>query len=297
MKIGFIVPVIKEFDMESAYKNIEKACLDCKTDFEIIFALNTNLNTTFTKIRSTYVENQKVGAFMVDRKVEQHQLITIAMEYCENFDATVIYTAKEDFNVDVIKAFITSWQAGNKIVYLKKVYTGFSKFIQSVGRFFYNVGTRLMGVYNDLHTENDIQLLDKDVILTINKLPEKNRQLRTLDSFIGYPYDIIHMQINKPSNSQKEYNEKPKKFYVNIALAYGFLALSIISMLVGFIALVADAGFGFITHFILFITVIGFFFSFIVHFTKAMLITRVGLSQDRIEIEELNQKIEKYNIW
>lgn len=297
MKIGFVIPVIKEFDMEAAYKNIEKACLDCKAEFDIIFALNTNLNTTFTKIRSTYVENQKVSAFMVDRKVEQHQLITIAMEYCEGFDATIIYTAKEDFNVDVIKAFITSWQAGNKIVYLKKVYTGFNKFLQSVSRFFYNVGTKVVGVYKDLHTENDIQLLDKDVVLTINKLPEKNRQLRTLDSFIGYPYDIIHIQINKPSNANKEYNEKPKKFYTNISLAYGFLGLSFISMLVGFIGLVADSGFGFIAHFMLLFGMFAFFFAFVIHFTKAMLITRVGLPQDKAEIEELNQKIEKYNIW
>ena len=297
MKIGFVIPVIKEFDMEAAYKNIEKACLDCKADFEIIFALNTNLNTTFTKIRSAYVENQKVSAFMADRKVEQHQLITIAMEYCEGFDATIIYTAKEDFNVDVIKAFITSWQAGNKIVYLKKLYTGFNKFLQTVSRGLYDFGTKLIGIYKDLHTENDIQLLDKDVVLTINKIPEKNRQLRTLDSFIGYPYDVVHIQINKPSNTHKEYNQKPKKFYTNIAFAYSFLFLSIVSFFVAFIGMVAHSHFGGLVYFLLWFAVFAFFFSFVIHFTRAKLITRVGMPQNRDEILELNEKIEKYNIW
>lgn len=297
MKIGFVIPVIKEFDMETAYKNIEKACLDCKAEYEIIFALNTNLNTTFTKIRSTFVENQKVSAFMVDRKVEQHQLITIAMEYCEGFDATIIYTAKEDFNVEVIKAFITSWQAGNKIVYLRKIYTGFSQFMQSVGRAFYNIGTKLVGVYKDLHTENDVQLLDRDVVLTINKLPEKNRQLRTLDSFIGYPYDIIHIQINKPNSNTKEYNEKPKKYYTNIALAYAFLAISFIALVVDFVAIVSSAHFGLLAHFLLWVGVFAAFFAFIIYFTKATLITRVGIQQNKEELADLTEKIEKYNIW
>lgn len=297
MKIGFVVPVIKEFDIDLAYNNIEKACLDCKAEFEIIFALNTNLNTTFTNIRSKFVENSKVSAFMVDKKVEQHQLITIAMEYCEGFDATVIYTAKEDFNVEVIKAFITSWQAGNKIVYLKKIYTGFNKFMQSVGRAFYNIGTKVVGVYKDMHTENDIQLLDRDVVLTINKLPEKNRQLRTLDSFIGYPYDIIHMQINKPSGKSKEYDEKPKKFYTNISLAYVFLALSCLSLITDFVLIIANVKAGLLGHFLLWFAVFAFLYAFIIYFTKAKLVTRVGVPQDREEIKSLTEKIEKYNIW
>lgn len=296
MKIGFIVPVIKEFDMELAYKNIEKACFDCKAEFEIIFALNTNLNTTFTNIRNTYKENSLVSAFMVDKKVEQHQLITLAMNYCEDYDATIIYTAKEDFNVEVIKAFITSWQAGNQIVYLKKIYTGFNKFLQTVGRAFYNIGTKVVGVYKDLHTENDIQLLDRDVVLTINKLPEKNRQLRTLDSFIGYPYDIIHMQINKPSENEKEYNEKPKKYYTNVALAYTFLGLSLACFITELISIPQSVFYPLIIHFLLWFGIFAFFFAFVVFYTKAKLITRVGISIERSEIDELNKSLEKYNI-
>ena len=37
------------------------------------------------------------------------------MEKCEDYDATIIYAGKEEINVDVVKAFITSHQAGNKI--------------------------------------------------------------------------------------------------------------------------------------------------------------------------------------
>lgn len=296
MKIGFVIPVIKEFDFVSAYKNIKKACLDCKADFEIVFALNTNLNTIFTNIRNTYIENKAVRAFMVNRKVEQHQLITIAMKYCESYDATIIYTAKEEFNVEVIKAFITSWQAGNKIVYLKKVYTGFNKFVQSISRAIYNIGTKVVGVYKDLHTENDIQLLDNDVVLTINKIPEKNRQLRTLDSFIGFPYDIIHMQINKPTGTSKEYNEKAKRFYTDITLTYVFLILSLVSIVVDLVAIFASLPFKLYVHFILWGAAVALFYAFIIYFTKAKLVTRVGVPMDKEELNDINEKIEKYNI-
>ena len=116
MKIGFIVPLLDEYDLEKNVDTITKSCAESNVDFDIIFALNSKLSATFTKIRNLYVENTAVKAFMVDRPVDQHKLITLAMEKCEDYDATIIYSGKEEVNADVIKAFITSYAAGNKIV-------------------------------------------------------------------------------------------------------------------------------------------------------------------------------------
>ena len=210
MKLGFIIPLLDEYDIEKNFNTIAKSCEDCGVEFDVIFALNSKLNAVFTKIRNTYVEDKRVKAFMVDRPVDHHRLITLSMEECEDYDATVIYSGKEDVNGDVIKAFITSYEAGNKIVYLKKVYRGFKKLLVGFKSIFYKIGIKFLGVFKDLDAENDIQLLDSDVVKTINQLPGKNRQLRTLDSLLYYTTDIIHLEVDSKEVINQNYTVKDK---------------------------------------------------------------------------------------
>ena len=122
MKIAFLIPVLEDIDISRTYDIIKEACDG--TEFEIIFAINGKLNRLFTNLRNTFIDKAEVRAFMIDRPEDEHKLITMGMTYCNDYDATIIYSAKEEPNLDVIRAFITSWKAGNKIVYLKKEYSG-----------------------------------------------------------------------------------------------------------------------------------------------------------------------------
>ena len=113
MKIAFIVPVLDEINIDRTFKRISNSC---DTNFDVYFAINGKLNNLFTQIRSTFANESKVKAFMVDRPVNEHKLITLGMAMTGDYDATIIYSGKEEPNNDVIKAFISSWKAGNKIV-------------------------------------------------------------------------------------------------------------------------------------------------------------------------------------
>ena len=177
MKVVFLLPVMHEFDFKSQYETISKTCKELKTEFNVIYVLNGNMQKMFADIRNAFIENDSVRAIKMMSDVNEHKLITVGMRYCESFGATIIYSAKEEVNPNVIKAFIASWKAGNKIVYLKKARTGFKKFFQKIGLFFYEMGIKLIKVYRDFCAETDIQLLDLEVVKTINQLPEKNRQL------------------------------------------------------------------------------------------------------------------------
>jgi uncharacterized membrane protein (DUF106 family) len=61
--------------------------------------------------------------------------------------------------------------------------------------------------------------------------------------------------------------------------------------------MMAHSHFGGLVYFLLWFAVFAFFFSFVIHFTRARLIDRVGIQQNREEIQEINEKVEKYNIW
>jgi len=295
MKLAFIVPILSDCDVDQRYDAIESACKEAEVDFEIIFAFNNKLNNMFSKVRSTFIEKKNVKAFQVNKSVNQHKLITVAMRGCEHYDATVIYSGKETINADVVKAFITSWKAGNKVVYLKKVYSGFKKVLSAIKNFFYWAGTKLMGVFKDIGAETDIQLLDRDVVITINQLPGKNRHLRTLDSFIGYNTDIIKMEVDSKIKDSKSYIEKTKKYKLSNILTWTFLGLTVVTLVLGILAIALDWKMRGIFHILIWVGFVLCALFSLVFFTKKNLLVRVGDSEDMSDIEDLENKMETYN--
>ena len=295
MKVGFIIPIVSECDLRTSYNAIESACKDCDVDFEVIFAFSGKLNRTFSQVRSTYIENKKVKAFKVDKNVNEHKLITVAMKYCEGFGATIIYSAKEIVNADVVKAFITSWKAGNKLVYLKKIYSHPKKFGVALKRMFYALGIKLLGLFKDFCAETDIQLLDNDVVKTINQLPEKNRHLRVLDSFIGYNYDIIKMEVDSKMKDSKLYLEKTKSYKVNVALASVFTVMFLTALTFSILIPVLNWKVKFLWQIVLWLSTLILMVFALVFFTRQQLSLRVGKAVDIKEINDLQKNIEKYN--
>ncbi len=296
MKIGFIVPLLHEIDVEKSYNIISKACSESGVEFDVIFALNSKLSGVFTKIRNIFVENKAVKAFMVDRPVDQYKLITLSMEKCEHYDATIIYSGKEEVNADVIKAFITSFQAGNKIVYLKKVYRGFKKVISAVKAMFYKIGVKMLRVFKDINAETDIQLLESDVVKTINQLPGKNQQLRTLDSLLYYTTDIIHLEVDSKEPVNASYNVKDKPYRRNALVAYLSLVIGLCSGLVSVFAGIFNWNFYILTHIVLWFVCIACLTMYIIFNTRKNLIYRAGNYVEPSEYVSLRDKIEFYNM-
>lgn len=293
MKIAFIVPVLEEIELENTVNKIDEGC---DVDYDIYFAINGKLNSFFTKVRTTYLDNARIKAFMVDRPVNEHKLITLGMEMTGDYDATIIYSAKEEPNVDVIKAFLSSWKAGNKLVYLKKEYSGLKKLWVKMKRFFYSMGIKMLGISQDYLAETDIQLLDQDVVKTINQLPLKNRQLRVLDSFVGYSVDIIQIEIDNKMKENKIYSEKIKAQKACGIVSLSSLLVAIACLSVGFVAIGLSWAMSIVVYILLFtVGAFGIILAYI-YATKRTLHSRVGLATELPELNDLRNKLEKYNI-
>lgn len=293
MKIAFIIPVLDEINLEKTFNKINEAC---DIDHDIYFAINGKLNSFFTQIRTTFLSESSVKAFMADRPVNEHKLITLGMEMTEDYDATIIYSGKEIPNVDVIKAFIASWKAGNKIVYLRKEYSGFKKLSVNLKRSIYKMGIKMLGIFKDRCAETDIQLLDCDVVKTINQLPQKNRQLRVLDSFVGYPTDIIQLEIDSKMKENKNYDEKIKPYKICGLISCISLILAIAFIAVGIIGIGMNWEMPAVIYITLFIFgVFGFIMSYIFAIKKELHF-RVGQVFELGELKDLSNKLEKYNI-
>ena len=154
----------------------------------------------------------------------------------------------------------------------------------------------MLGIFKDRCAETDIQLLDQDVVKTINQLPQKNRQLRVLDSFVGYATDVIQLEIDSKMSENKHYDEKIKPYKVCGILSAVSLVLAIALIVVGVIGIVMEWEMSAVVYITLFtLGIFGLVLSFIFAIKKALHF-RVGQLSDTTELNDLRNKLEKYNI-
>ena len=195
-----------------------------------------------------------------------------------------------------MKAFIASWKAGNKIVYLKKQYYGLKNLCVKIKRGLYSAGVKMLGIFKDRCAETDIQLLDQDVVKTINQLPQKNRQLRVLDSFVGFPTDVIQLEIDNKVKENKLYEEKTKAFKICKLSAVLSAFLGIICLALPIVSILLEWNLPVLLYIFLFALggcslVMSYVFTI-----KKTLNFRVGEQNELPELNDLRNKIEKYNI-
>lgn len=295
MKIGFVVPILNECDIQQRFNAIDSACKGFGCEYEVVFAFNSKLNAQFSRVRTKYIENKNVCAFKVNTPVNEHKLIALALKNCEKYDATIVYSGKETINEEVIKTFLYSWKAGNKIVYLKKVYGHPKKLWVKFKHWLYSVGMKVLGLFKDFGAETDIQLLDNDVVKTINQVPAKSRQLRVLDSFIGYNYDIIKMEVDSKTKDSKLYAERTKSVKRS-TLFMGICAFLFVAFLtLGILSVVGVLKVSIIWQILWWFCVVCSSMLWLIFYTRRQLGLRVGDNIDVKELRSLESTIEKYN--
>ena len=134
------------------------------------------------------------------------------------------------------------------------------------------------------------------MVKTINQLPAKNRQLRVLDSFVGYPTDVIQLEIDSKTKENKVYEEKIKSSKVCGIVALSFLLLALVSIGIGALGIALKWTILPVLYILFFALGVFSLVMTFVFLTRRSLHKRVGVLTDITELNDLRTKIEKYNI-
>lgn len=112
-------------------------------------------------------------------------------------DAIVIIDADLQDPPELIPKMLELWEQGYEVIYGKrKVRKGESKFKLLTAKMFYNTLNALSDVDIPKDT-GDFRLVDRKVIDVINSLPEHNKFLRGLFSWVGFKQKHMNMKDKK----------------------------------------------------------------------------------------------------
>ena len=116
----------------------------------------------------------------------------------ENFNEDFVIILDADFQDDpkYLTEFINVWKQGNKIVLAKKVKRKDKRFRRFLTKLYFKIQSKLSQI-NIPQDVGHFCLLDKLVVTELNNMPEKNKFLLGLRTYVGYKSAYVEVTKNK----------------------------------------------------------------------------------------------------
>lgn len=186
-KISVVIPMYFEEEVVNECYNRTKSVLEGleKYEYEIIFVNDGSQDKTMEMLEEIAKDNKNVKVISFSRNFGHQAAVTCGLKFTTG-DAVAIMDADMQDPPEVILDMIKLWEDGNEVIYAKrKTRKGETRFKLFTAKMFYKVLNGLSDVEIPKDT-GDFRLADKKVIDVINSLPEHNKFLRGLFSWVGF---------------------------------------------------------------------------------------------------------------
>ena len=187
-KVSVVIPMYYEQEVaEVCYKRVKKVLDELKEKYEheIIFINDGSKDKTLDILQDIAKVDKNVKIISFSRNFGHQAAVTAGLKYVTG-DAIIIIDADLQDPPELIPDMIEKWEQGYEVIYGKrKKRNGESAFKLLTAKAFYTTLNKLSDV--DIPGDTgDFRLVDKKVVDVINSLPEHNKFLRGLFSWVGF---------------------------------------------------------------------------------------------------------------
>lgn len=230
-KISVVIPMYYEEEVaDICYKrvvnNLKK--LSDEYSYEIIFINDGSKDSTLEILKKIASNDDNVKIISFSRNFGHQAAVTAGIRNVTG-DAIIIMDADLQDPPELFEGMIEKWEEGYEVVYGKrKTREGESIFKLLTARMFYNTLNKLSEIEIPKDT-GDFRLVDRKVIDVIATLPEHNKFLRGLFSWVGFnQYAYEYNRVNRVAGKTKYPFKKMFKLATDGILSFSAKPLKIV---------------------------------------------------------------------
>ena len=186
-KISLVIPMYyEEKVVQECYKRVKENLIKLENyNHEILYINDGSKDKTLNYLEEIARKDTCVKIISFSRNFGHQAAVTAGLQHVTG-DAIIILDADLQDPPELIPDMIKLWEEGNEVIYGKrKSRDGESFFKLFTAKMFYKTLNALSDVDIPKDT-GDFRLVDRKVVDTINQLPEHNKFLRGLFSWVGY---------------------------------------------------------------------------------------------------------------
>ncbi len=205
-KISIVVPMYYEEKVaEECYKRIVKVFEELENyEYEIVFVDDGSKDKTLEILTEIANKDKNAKVISFSRNFGHQAAVQAGLKFVTG-DAVVIIDADLQDPPELIKQMIELWENGNEVIYAKRTKRkGESCFKLLSAKLFYQILNGLSSIEIPKDT-GDFRLADRKVVDVINSMPEHNKFLRGLFSWVGFKQTPLQYERNERYAGKTKY--------------------------------------------------------------------------------------------
>jgi dolichol-phosphate mannosyltransferase len=208
-------------------------------NFELIYTDDGSQDRTPEILSQLQASDARVRIITLSRNFGHQIAVTAGLEHASG-EALVIIDADLQDPPEVIPEMIQRWHDGYQVVYgLRAARAGETTFKRWTAKAFYRLINRLSEIEIPLDV-GDFRLLDRKVVDVLLAMPERDRFLRGMVSWIGFKQiAVIYDRAPRGAGESKYSLMKMLRFAVDSVISFSLVPLRL-AIWVGFGALAAS---------------------------------------------------------
>ena len=209
-----IVPLYnEELVIDESYRRLKEVMDSVKEKYEIIFINDGSRDRTVDKAEKICMRDEKIRLINFSRNFGHQAAITAGMELALG-EAIIVIDADLQDPPEVIPKMILKWKEGYEVVYGKRIKREGESFVKKVtAKAFYRLLKSITNIEIPLDT-GDFRLIDRNVCDALIALPERNRYVRGLVSWVGYKQTFVEISRQERFAGETKY---PLKKMIKLA--------------------------------------------------------------------------------
>lgn len=186
-----VVPVYNEAAViAETHRRLLAVMDELAASFEIIYVNDGSTDSTGQILRPICRSDSRVKMISFSRNFGHQTAITAGMDYTSG-DAVIVIDADLQDPPEIIPAMIENWQNGYEIVYGRRIRREGESWLKKISaRCFYRILHKITKV--DIPVDvGDFRLIDARVRDALLQIPEHNRYVRGLISWLGFRQTFV----------------------------------------------------------------------------------------------------------
>jgi polyisoprenyl-phosphate glycosyltransferase len=242
--LSIVIPFYNEEDnIEPLYQRIASVAAALPCEVEMIFVENGSRDRSRERLIRIASADPRVRVLVLSRNFKYQGGISAGLAHVRG-DVAVVMDGDQQDPPEMIPAFIEQWQKGFYVVYGTRAKREAS-FINKIGfKLFYRLLRAV--AYIDIPLDaSDFVLMDRRVVDILNAMPERDRLVRGLRAYAGFPQTGIPYERPARAHGVSSFRFMD---YVRFGLwsifSFSYKPLEFISYLAGFTVCLTIVGMG-----------------------------------------------------
>ena len=204
--ISIICPCYNEADViEEFVRRLTGVLSDNISEYELVCVNDGSTDSTLPKLLALQNEPLSLRVIDLSRRFGKEAALAAGLDHASG-EAVIIIDADLQDPPELIPKLVASWQDGNKVVVARRLDRSADTLMKrQSARAFYRLHNLISDTTIPLDV-GDFRLIDREVVDVLCKLPERQRFMKGLFSWVGFDYAVVDYVREKRASGRTKFN-------------------------------------------------------------------------------------------